>query len=93
MTRTVNDLVMGRAEKYVAPNAHAKQHESMTIGWSTIEFLPRRHRLNSRRPRLLGLSVPFMERQWIPKGVKVHRSVEQVEDRPPNLPDEVDFVD
>ena len=93
VTRTVNDLVLGRSEKYVVPNAHAKQHDSMTLGWSIVELLPRRLRSHSKRPRLLGVSIPLKERRWIPPGAKIYKSVEQAEHRPPNLPDTVEYVD
>ena len=93
VTRTVNDLVLGRAEKYVPPNAHAKHHDSMTFGWSFVELLPRKLRSHSKRPRLLGLSIPLKEWRWIPPGAKIHRSVEQAGYHPPNVPDTFDFVD
>ncbi|MEO1542823.1 MAG: DUF2235 domain-containing protein [Pseudomonadota bacterium] len=93
ITRTVNDLVLGRAAKYVAPNPHANHHDSMGFGWSILELLPRRHRSHSKRPKLLGMSIPFMERRWIPEGARIHSSVEQTGHRPPNLPDGVEFVD
>ena len=93
VTRTVNDLVLGRVEKYVAPNATGKQHDSMSIGWSLVELLPRRRRRSSKRMQLFGLSVSLKEQRWIPEDAKVHRSVEQAGHLPCNLPDDPKYVE
>lgn len=40
--QTVNDLVLGQHpdKPYVAPDLNASQHNSMTWGWSLLEFVP-----------------------------------------------------
>lgn len=74
---TVNSLVLGKAKnsKYCAPSALAEAHNSMNIGWSILEFLPRKKPENSTRPSLFGVTIPFFEQRHIPPYSKIHRSV------------------
>lgn len=92
-TQVVNELVLGRnpAKKYVAPEPCATPHNSMSWGWSILEFLPqwrRRDGSNSQRRRLV---IPLFARRFIPAGARIHHSVLDCrlgEQRPQNLPED-----
>ncbi len=52
VTRTVNDIVLGRNhKKYVPLDPTAPLHDSMTAGWKILEYVPRRVPENSWRMR------------------------------------------
>lgn len=76
-TQTVKEIVLGtnKRKHYVAPDAEAAPHESMTWAWAVLEFLPRRRAVSSPKPSLFGLTIPFFERRILPHGARVHRSV------------------
>ncbi|MEP4194244.1 MAG: DUF2235 domain-containing protein [Aliishimia sp.] len=87
-TRTVNDLVLGKgkASKYVPPSSTGAPHNSMNLGWSFLEFLPRRKSLASQRASILGWTIPLMERRILPEGARIHHSVKKTGKMPPNVP-------
>lgn len=87
-TRTINELVLGKPAngQYVRPAATAKPHNSMTLAWSVLEFLPRRKPALSSRATILGWTIPFFETRSIPEGAHVHASVRVRDEAPPNLP-------
>lgn len=76
-TQSVNSLVLGKRKnsKYVAPDPLGKAHNTMTAGWSILEFLPRRKPKDSSRFAVFGITLPLFERRTIPPGVTVHASV------------------
>lgn len=76
-TQSVNSVVLAKDKgtKYEAPDPLAKSHNSMTLGWSILEFIPRRKPSDSSRPSLLGLTLPLFERRRVPIGSKIHSSV------------------
>ncbi|MEO9633443.1 MAG: DUF2235 domain-containing protein [Parasphingorhabdus sp.] len=78
-TQSVNSLVYGKRKnsKYIKPDPLANPHDSMSIGWSLLEFLPGRKADNSSRPSLFGIAIPLFERRFIPSQSKVHVSVTQ----------------
>lgn len=94
----VNHLVLGRPKKgsnhtYVAPNAAAKLHVSMTAGWKLLEWLPKKSKWEEWKQRrsVLGWYLPRAEPRVIPGGAFIHRTVferiERLPDyRPVNLP-------
>lgn len=94
----VNHLVLGRPRKgsnhvYVAPDATAKLHVSMTTGWKLLEWLPKRAKWREWKSRrsLLGWYLPRAEPRVIPDGAFIHQTVfERIERltayRPVNLP-------
>jgi len=92
--QNINSIVMGaqKDSKYVAPSATAPSHDTMTFGWSILEFIPRRGPEGLSRRSLFGISIPLFRRRRIPQGSLLHRSV--IERRkvlgiwPPNIPDE-----
>jgi uncharacterized protein (DUF2235 family) len=97
VARTVRSLVMGQGEAtssagkaYIAPDGNGKIHESMTLLWSLLEFLPRRKAARSRRPAIFGITIPFFERRNVPEGAFLHSSVvaraESSVPPAPNLP-------
>ncbi|MFV1730606.1 T6SS phospholipase effector Tle1-like catalytic domain-containing protein, partial [Phaeobacter sp. JH18-31] len=88
-TRTVNELVLGKgkANNYVAPAFTGLPHKSMNLGWSVLEFLPRRKSLASKRASFLGWTIPLMEQRFIPEGARIHRSVSEAGQMPKNVPD------
>ena len=88
VTRTVNEIVLGRNpdKHYVQPNAKAKPHNSMTWGWALLEFLPRLRPKDSKWPSKFGISIPLFERRTLPDGALVHRSVFDRGNLPANLP-------
>ncbi|MDF3075507.1 MAG: hypothetical protein K0S54_3174 [Alphaproteobacteria bacterium] len=77
VTRTVNELVLGANpdKPYVAPDPTAKMHNSMNWAWALVEFIPQRRSKTSRRPSLLGWTIPLFEGRKIPDGASIHRSV------------------
>jgi uncharacterized protein (DUF2235 family) len=94
-TRTINDIVLGINPKktYVAPNAHAKPHNSMNWAWAFLEFVPRFRPKGSERRGIFNITVPLFERRAIPSGAHVHQSVlDRVHNgslKPPNLPSDL----
>ncbi len=76
-TASINSLVYGKRKnsKHIAPDPLGASHKTMTIGWSFIEFLPRRKPKNSARWSFFGISLPLFERRNVPAGAKIHDSV------------------
>jgi uncharacterized protein (DUF2235 family) len=93
-----NHLVLGRKRKgsrweYVAPDPKGRLHDSMTLGWKILEFLPKRTSWKDwpDRRSLAGWYVPNCEPRFIAEGARLHWSVIARRDaytryRPPNLP-------
>lgn len=75
--QSVNSLVLGKRKnsKYAAPDPLGKAHNTMTAGWSILEFLPRRKPKDSSRFAVFGITLPLFERRTIPPGATVHASV------------------
>jgi uncharacterized protein (DUF2235 family) len=71
-TATVNRLVMGTQAglDYVAPDAFAPLHDSMTLGWSILEYLPLPVSGDGA-----GLKLTCGRRRPVPAGARVHASV------------------
>jgi len=96
--RSVNSLVLGEYDdsRYVRPDHLGATHETMTAGWSVLEFLPRKLPQDSGRPSVLGIGLPLFERRHIPSGSSIHASVaerrEKREYAPSNLPAEIVVV-
>jgi uncharacterized protein (DUF2235 family) len=79
-----NNLVLGRPRAggknvYVAPNAHADVHPSLTPAWQTLEYLPKSMKWNEwPRPSLLGWYIPNGEPRRIEDPAvkpRIHKSV------------------
>lgn len=97
-TSMINHLVLGKPRKdsarvYVAPDATAAMHNSLTWKWWILEVIPKRTKWREwpRRPSLLGWYLPLGEPRPIPEGARIHASVlqriaEVPSYRPPNLP-------
>lgn len=98
-TRMYNHLVLGHdreggSRSYVKPDAAAKAHNSMSIGWFLLELFPKRVKWREWKKRwsLLGLYLPLSEPRHIENGARIHRSVLERIDRVPdykpvNLPE------
>jgi uncharacterized protein (DUF2235 family) len=94
----VNHLVMGSPREgsrhaYVAPDATAKLHNSMTTGWKPLEWLPKQAKWREWAARrvLFGWYLPRSEPRVIDEGALIHSSVfermEKLPDYDPiNLP-------
>lgn len=91
-----NHLVLGQAREggrhqYVAPDAGAEQHLSLTLPWWPLEWIPKRAKWReTRRASLLGFYLPRGEWREIPNGASIHSSVfdraaKRSDYRPPNL--------
>lgn len=76
--QSMNAIVKGtrRGSTYVKPSAIGQAHDSMSLGWSVLEFLPRRKPADSSRPSFLDLTIPLFESRRIPEGARIHASVE-----------------
>jgi len=88
--RTVNQLGWGRKRSnspfdYVAPGYLARSqeekpwqpHDSMNIGWRTIEYVPKADKYKEwpARKSALGFYIPDCEPRPIPEGAHIHQSV------------------
>ncbi|MBP2310696.1 T6SS phospholipase effector Tle1-like catalytic domain-containing protein [Azospirillum melinis] len=80
----VDHLVHGRPRpgsrhSYVAPDATADMHQSMTAGWRLLEWLPKRARWREWTDREVrfGWYLPRSEPRLLPLGALVHRSVRE----------------
>nr|WP_319483784.1 DUF2235 domain-containing protein [uncultured Cohaesibacter sp.] len=78
-TRTVNEIVLGKKEgaAYVSPSAVAMPNESMTLGWSILEYIPRKKSKYSS-PNAESNGGWYMHRgrrRSIPDGAMIHHSV------------------
>lgn len=82
----VNGWVYDRRKVYTKPDPTAEQHESMTALWSLVEYVPRRTAETSKRPSVLGWSLPMKEWRYVPDNARIHASVFERADLPPNLP-------
>lgn len=90
-TRTVNELVLGRNAKkdYAPPSIDGKMHDSMTLPWNALEYLPDRLPPGIKRKGIGGWTIPCGLWRFIPDGALVHRSAIDRFARtgpPPNLP-------
>jgi uncharacterized protein (DUF2235 family) len=76
-TQNVNAIAHGTRpdDHHVVPDPLAAANETLTPAWWPVEFVPRRKPVMSKRPSLLGISIPFGERRSIPEGALVHQSV------------------
>lgn len=87
----------GGKRMYVAPNANGKIHNSMTIAWKPLEYLPK-NRSWKRFPDKVsgrGYYLPCAEPRKIPEGALLHHSViERMAEgyKPVNLPTEFSTV-
>lgn len=95
-TQSVNSVVFATAvdSKYLPPDPRGRAHNTMSVGWSILEFIPRRKPEQSSRPSVFGITLPLFERRAVPSGASLHRSVLERRDSlsqwPPNLP--MDFT-
>ena len=78
----VNHLALRHPRKgsrhvYVAPDAAAQLHDSMTTGWRFLEWLPKQTRWRewTKRISILGWYLPRSEPRLIPEEAVIHRSV------------------
>lgn len=97
-TAMINHLVLGKPRKdsnrvYVAPDASADLHRSLTLPWWILEVIPKQTKWREwpRRLSLLGFYLPLGEPRLIPEGAQIHGSVfERIDGvpayRPVNLP-------
>lgn len=83
-TALYNHLVMGQPRKrgahdYVAPSVIANTHDSMTLGWRPLEYLPKLvHRREwSRRRSMFNMYLPLKEPRLVPDDALIHESVLQ----------------
>lgn len=76
-TQTVNDLVLGKNpdKPYIAPDPYANQHNSMTWGWSLLEFVPQWRQEGGGGLQKRKLTFPCFARRSIPSGARIHQSV------------------
>lgn len=93
-----NHLVLGKprsggSRQYVAPDAAAELHDSMTFGWWLLEGIPKREKWRDWPGRKIrwGRYFPRREPRFIPDGSLVHHSVFERYStdnkyRPENLP-------
>ena len=76
---TIDAIVLGKSKsgRHVPPDVGAEKNESMTRGWSLLEYIPRKKPLygNTSRPTFAGLYLPRSEQRLIPEGAMIHQSV------------------
>ena len=96
--RTVNHLAWGEARKgspftYVKPDFARTLHNSMSLGWRTLEPIPKEDKYKEWQCRksLLGFYIPNSEPRFIPENSLIHESaIKRTETaigyRPINLP-------
>jgi len=84
VTQSRNQIVLGEKRKnsdheYAKPSAAAKIHESLTIGWKPLEWLPKRtrHRKWKGRRSFLGFYIPGAEPRFIDDDALLHSSVDE----------------
>lgn len=92
-TQTVNDIVLGRnpEKPYVAPDARAREHNSMTWAWSLLELVPQWQQKGQESAQKGRFTIPFFARRSIPTGARIHQSViDRINGgkQPPNIPEE-----
>ncbi len=77
-TASINSLIYGerKGATYVAPDPLGPAHNTMTLGWSILEFLPRRKPRDSKRWSFLGLTLPLFEPRHVPNGAAINSSVQ-----------------
>jgi uncharacterized protein (DUF2235 family) len=94
-TASINSLVYGKRKgsKYLPPDPLGGSHDTMTLGWSFLEFIPRRKPKDSKRWSVLAITLPLFEPRHIPADAKIHESVRARQSElgysPVNLPSEM----
>ncbi len=72
------DNYSGHQERaYVGPNPLAQSHDSMTLRWKWLEYLPRRikHSLNQSTKAFLGWYIQYAESRTLGVEARIHGSV------------------
>lgn len=92
-TQAVNELVLGQNpnKPYIAPDPDAQPQNSMSWGWSVLEFLPQWRRVGDGVSQGRRLIMPLFARRPIPSGARIHQSVidrAKGGEPPPNMPEE-----
>jgi uncharacterized protein (DUF2235 family) len=102
--RTVNQLAWGVQRKgspfsYVAPDVTEAPHNSMTVGWRILEYLPKSDKYKEweARKSFLGYYIPNAEPRPIAEDSFIHESVfERIKAvpryRPVNLPSRYQLI-
>lgn len=99
-----NQIVYGKARKgskfkYVAPNANAEMHNSLTFWWKILEWFPKSSSKIERKNRNPSFPwyLPLGKSRIIPEDALIHKSVqtriEQSGYDPKNLPQNYRFID
>lgn len=91
----VDRIVLGKdsSGKYSEPAPSDNPHNSMSLGWSILEFIPRKKPPLSGWFSVFGLTIPLFSPRKIPSGSLVHKSVQQANTTPGNLPEDYETVD
>ena len=98
-----NHIISGRKMKggeyvYMGASVTAEQHDSMTVGWKALEWIPKLAKLKEwpGRSSHFGWYLPKSEPRLIPENALLHASViermEKTEYKPINLPGEYQVV-
>lgn len=91
-TQTVNAIAHGTKDSdgLIEPNPLGTIHKTLTPAWMPVEIIPRRRAKLSRRPSILGITIPLGEKRIIPEGSTLHVSVieraQSLSYHPTNLP-------
>jgi uncharacterized protein (DUF2235 family) len=84
------DDVLGVTPGFAAPDADAKMHKSLTIGWWLGEFVPKKH--FDAKTGKTGLRLNLFRRRSVPNGALIHDSVKDRAGYAPTLPPNAQFV-
>jgi uncharacterized protein (DUF2235 family) len=102
--QTVNHLAWGVVRKgspysYVKPDFHSDPHNSMSLAWRALEYIPKADKFKEWKSRrsFLGHYIPDAEPRPIAEDAFVHESVDQrakavAKYRPENLPSRYQVV-
>jgi uncharacterized protein (DUF2235 family) len=90
LDKSRTDEVLGVTPGLAVPDANAKMHKSLTLGWWLAEFVPKKH--FDAKTGKTGLQLNLFRRRTIPSGASIHDSVKERTDYSPTLPPDAQLV-